>query len=106
MEPGRFRPLDDPRPGHWIVSPSSWHSLPDERLRSDDTRAIVERAIAELPERQALVLVLRDVAGWSAEDACAALALGAHNQRELLHQARSLVRSALEHHFAPSALAA
>jgi RNA polymerase sigma-70 factor (ECF subfamily) len=39
---------------------------------------------------------MRDVAGCSAEEVCATLALSEGNQRVLLHRARSRVRTALE----------
>ena len=56
-------------------------------------------AIAKLPERQREVLTLRDILGYSAEEARNALDLSETNQRVLLHRARSKVRAALEHHF-------
>ena len=56
-------------------------------------------AIARLPERQREVLTLRDMLGYSAEEARNALDLSETNQRVLLHRARSKVRAALESHF-------
>ncbi len=52
----------------------------------------MEKAIGEV----APVIVLRDVQGWSAEQVCAALAIGDAEHRRLLHHARSAVRRALE----------
>ena len=57
------------------------------------------RAIAELPPRQRDVLTLRDIQGYSAEEARNALGVSETNQRVLLHRARSKVRAALERHF-------
>jgi RNA polymerase sigma-70 factor (ECF subfamily) len=45
------------------------------------------------------VIEMRDVAGCSAEEVCAALDVSEGNQRVLLHRARSRVRAALERHF-------
>ena len=56
-------------------------------------------AIAKLPERQREVLTLRDMLGYSAEEARNALDLSETNQRVLLHRARSKVRAALERYF-------
>ena len=42
------------------------------------------------------MIVLRDVQGYSAEDARNALDISETNQRVLLHRARSKVRAALE----------
>src|SRR5438034_298654 len=60
-------------------------------------RAVAE-AVATLPESPRLIITLRDVQGWSAEEVCESLAISAGNQRVLLHRARSRVRNALEQH--------
>ncbi len=72
------------------------HSSPHERALSHEVLRLVGRAIGELPERQAKVIGLRDLAGWSAREVCEALELGDGNQRLLLHRARSKVRAALD----------
>ena len=43
---------------------------------------------------------MRDVLGFSAEEACAVLGASEGNQRVLLHRARARVRAALEAHVA------
>jgi RNA polymerase sigma-70 factor, ECF subfamily len=58
----------------------------------------VERAVDHLPPAQRAVLVLRDVEGLSAAEACRLLEPSEGNQRVLLHRARSKVRAALERH--------
>jgi RNA polymerase sigma-70 factor (ECF subfamily) len=99
----RFFGGDHPMyPGGWSVPPHSWAQLPEERLLARETLGMIESAIAELPERQSLVIVMRDVEGWSAEDVCAALDISEANQRVLLHRARSKVRSCLESYLDPA----
>jgi RNA polymerase sigma-70 factor (ECF subfamily) len=68
---------------------------PERRLLGRETIAVVQAAIAVLPERQRRVLVLRDLHGLSSEQACAALGLTETNQRVLLHRARVRVRAAV-----------
>jgi RNA polymerase sigma-70 factor (ECF subfamily) len=91
----RFQTAEGDYPGHWQVPPEPW---PEQRLEAAETRAAVLAAIAELPVRQREVITLRDVDGFSAEEACNALGLSETNQRVLLHRARSKVRRALEVH--------
>jgi RNA polymerase sigma-70 factor (ECF subfamily) len=98
VEPSRF---DGPRseyPGHWARPPVEWQA-PEERLATEAARDVLLGAIAKLPERQREVLTLRDMLGYSAEEARNALDLSETNQRVLLHRARSKVRAALERYF-------
>ena len=93
VDADRFRGPDENWPGHWSAPP---RAFPEERLLADETRGIIEDAIAKLPATQRTVITLRDVEGWSAEEVCNALTLSETNQRVLLHRARSSVRAALE----------
>jgi RNA polymerase sigma-70 factor (ECF subfamily) len=83
-------------PGHWSDPPASWREVPDERLLAAETRNVIDGAIEALPDAQRLVIRLRDVEGWSAEEVCNVLEVSESNQRVLLHRARSKVRAALE----------
>jgi len=82
--------------GYWSTPPASWEGVPEDRLLSAETRAVVEAAIAMLPEMQRAVITLRDVRGFTAQEACEVLGLTEANQRVLLHRARSKVRARLE----------
>jgi RNA polymerase sigma-70 factor, ECF subfamily len=100
VEPDRFRPPGAQWAGGWKVFPDA---LPEERLLARETLSLIGDAIAELPERQHLVITMRDVEGWSAEEVCEALAISEANQRVLLHRARSKVRRTLEAYLEPEA---
>jgi RNA polymerase sigma-70 factor, ECF subfamily len=96
VDPDRFLPPDHDRyPNHWSLGPTAWE-LPEEGLLADETREVILRAIEELPPAQRTVISLRDIAGWPAEEVCAALELTEANQRVLLHRGRTKVRAALE----------
>jgi RNA polymerase sigma-70 factor (ECF subfamily) len=83
-------------PGHWASPPTRWDTLPEERLLGDETLAVIERAIEELPPSQRAAITLRDVEGWTAEEVRNALEISESNQRVLLHRARAKVRKAIE----------
>jgi RNA polymerase sigma-70 factor (ECF subfamily) len=86
VDPDRFA-----RGGAWDSPPEPWRAILDS-----EARAVIEVAIAALPEQQRQVIELRDVEGWSSEEVRNVLELSETNQRVLLHRARSKVRAALE----------
>jgi RNA polymerase sigma-70 factor, ECF subfamily len=92
----RFRGPEDRYPGHWVTHPSNWARVPEERLLASETLALVENAIAELPPAQAIVITMRDVEGFDADEVCELLGLSPENQRVLLHRGRTRLRGALE----------
>jgi RNA polymerase sigma-70 factor (ECF subfamily) len=100
VDPDRFRPDGAQWAGGWKSFPEA---LPEERLLARETLALIGEAIAELPERQHLVILMRDVEGWSADEVCEALEISEANQRVLLHRARSKVRQCLEAYLEPEA---
>jgi len=101
--PDRFLPPDHARyPGHWSRGPAAWET-PEERLLSGETRGVILTAIERLSPAQRLVVTLRDIEGWTADEACQALEVSEGNQRVLLHRGRSKVRAALERHLSPAA---
>ena len=96
VEPSRFLPADHPRwPHHWAIEPVPWKT-PEDDLLAEETRRIINAAISELPHAQREVLVLRDLEGMAAAEACNILGVTDTHQRVLLHRARARVRNALE----------
>ena len=95
VDPDRFQKDDEAWPGHWATPPRPWQT-PERRLLSLETREHLKDALAELPERQRLIVGLRDIDGHSAEEVCDLLGLSQENQRVLLHRGRSRLRAVLE----------
>jgi RNA polymerase sigma-70 factor (ECF subfamily) len=95
-DPTTFLGEGEAAAGHWSSLPNDWRSIPEERLLSSETRAVVAGVLASLPPMQAEVLRLRDVAGWTSDEVRNALDLTETNQRVLLHRARAKVRRALD----------
>jgi RNA polymerase sigma-70 factor, ECF subfamily len=90
----------------WGAGRPAAGQTPEERALANETCAVLRAAIAALPATQRLVVTLRDVEGWPAEEVCAALHLTPGNQRVLLHRARAGVREALAAHLTPAERAA
>ncbi len=84
------------REGHWVTAPSPWREEPDALLERAELRSHIETALALLPEIQRLVVTLRDIEGFTAEEACHILGLSESNQRQHLHRGRLKLRRALE----------
>ena len=105
VEPERFQGRRGEHPGHWARPPIDWGD-PSEVLASQAARDVMLKAIAGLPPRQREVLTLRDIQGYSAEEARNALGVSETNQRVLLHRARSKVRTELERYFESEEVAA
>lgn len=83
--------------GAWEQPPTPWGlEDPAELLQSRETLAVIETALAGLPEAQRQVVLLRDVEGLSAEEASNILGVTDTHQRVLLHRGRARVRQALD----------
>jgi RNA polymerase sigma-70 factor (ECF subfamily) len=92
VDPDRFGPS-----GSWNEPPQPWDlASPEARAVSAQLAEHARNAIDELPGAQRAVVLLRDVEGCTAEEACNVLGVSETNQRVLLHRGRSRVRKALE----------
>jgi RNA polymerase sigma-70 factor (ECF subfamily) len=80
----------------WWLSESAVTEVPDRVVLAKESRAMIDAVIATLPANQRLVITLRDIQGFSAEEACELLGVSEANQRVLLHRARTRVRAALD----------
>jgi DNA-directed RNA polymerase specialized sigma24 family protein len=95
----KFRPNDDPLwPRHWVEFPGSWEQ-PGVQIDSEATVAVVRSAITEMPSPQREVIVARDIEGRSAAEVRQELDLDPSDERDLLNQARGLVRARLNDYF-------
>ncbi len=92
----RFNPAGTRYPFHWAILPAPWDTDPVANALNTELNTYLNAAIAMLPEQQRVVITLRDIQGWSADEVCNVLGIAETNQRVLLHRARSKVRRALE----------
>ena len=102
VDPWRFRPPGDRWPGHWTdeAAPAPFPDTPEGSLLGAELLAVARRELDKLPERQRMVVTLRDMLGFESGDVCELLEISVANQRVLLHRGRAAVRQAMEQYLA------
>ena len=93
VDPALFRGADDAYAGRLACAFPRRVAL-DARATSSPARCgpRVRPAIDALPDRQRIVITLRDVLGHTSDEVCEMLEISGANQRVLLHRARAAVR--------------
>lgn len=76
-----------------------WAVEPSERLLNQELSDKIQSAIAELPTDYRLVLVLRDMEGFSTEETAGILHITPANVKVRLHRARLFVRDVLKEYY-------
>ena len=81
----------------WVEPPAPWGlENPESAMVTKETLRVIEAGLADLPEAQRQVVLLRDVEGLGSEEVCNVLGVSDTNQRVLLHRGRARVRRALD----------
>jgi RNA polymerase sigma-70 factor (ECF subfamily) len=89
-----FEP-DGHREGGRAFLLADWSPRPDEVLLSKEGRAILDAALARLPDDYRAVVVLRDVEDLSNEEVAGALGASVGSVKSRLHRARMALREQL-----------
>ena len=76
-----------------------WAALPLDRVLNEELGRKLKQAILELPEKYRMVLVLRDIEGFSTEACAQILNLTPANIKVRLHRARLFLRDQLKTYF-------
>jgi RNA polymerase sigma-70 factor (ECF subfamily) len=84
---------------HQIDPPVPWQSTPETPVHRQETRALVQRCIGELPDTYRIVLLLRDIEGLTTEETAKFLDASTAVVKTRLHRARQALRSLLDPHF-------
>ena len=103
VDPSRFRPSDAADwPGHWKdeAAPAPFPDTPEGSVLGSELIAVARRELDKLPERQRMVVALRDMLGFDSSEVCELLEISVANQRVLLHRGRAAVRQVLEDYLA------
>jgi RNA polymerase sigma-70 factor (ECF subfamily) len=77
----------------------TWADDPERLYQREEQRALVERAVASLPMRYRMAVLLRDLEQLSTAEAAVALGLGIPTLKTHLLRGRLLLREALAPHF-------
>jgi RNA polymerase sigma-70 factor, ECF subfamily len=98
VDPARFRTGEDSYPGHWKQGdePSPFPETPEGSVLGNELVDVARRELDNLPERQRMVVTLRDMLGFDSSEVCEMLDISVANQRVLLHRGRAAVRQVLE----------
>jgi RNA polymerase sigma-70 factor (ECF subfamily) len=94
-DPG-FLPEDDEWEGHWAQFPMPWQPGADGWEHAPGGLAVVEAAVAALPLGERVVLLLRDLDGWTPAEVTALTGLPPDEERAVLFRARLRIRTALD----------
>lgn len=78
---------------------ADWRDSPEQLVERNETRRLLDAALAELDEKHRLVFVLRDVEGLSVKETAAALGLSEANVKVRLLRARLQLREDLTRRF-------
>jgi RNA polymerase sigma-70 factor (ECF subfamily) len=76
-----------------------WASLPIQDVLDREMTGRVQQAILDLPKKYRLVLVLRDIEGFSTEETGKILAITPANVKVRLHRARLFIRDKLKGYY-------
>ncbi len=100
VDPARFRAAGEQWSGHWREGeePSPFPETPEGSVLGAELIAVAQGALKELPERQRVVVTLRDMLGFDSAEVCDLLDISVANQRVLLHRGRAAVRFQLENY--------
>lgn len=78
--------------------PPDTRPLPDAYLVDDEKSRVIAKAIAALPPKYRVPIVLRDVEGKSYDEVAAVLGLGLGTTKSRISRARNLLREKLQHY--------
>jgi RNA polymerase sigma-70 factor, ECF subfamily len=100
--PERELSLDDFIPDEKAEIPvqvPGWASIPLDQLLNEELSAVINEGVASLPEKYRLVLVLRDMEGFSTAETAQVLGLTTENIKVRLHRARLFLREKLKTYY-------
>ena len=91
-----FRPSDEAEPPEQVPE---WALMPLDKLLNDELSGAINRGILSIPKKYRMVIVLRDIEGFSTAETAQILNLSPANVKVRLHRARLYLRDKLKGYF-------
>ena len=94
--------LDEFRPGEEVEVPDQvpdWAMMPLDKLLNEELAGSINQGILSLPKKYRMVIVLRDIEGFSTAETAQILNLSPANVKVRLHRARLFLRDKLKGYF-------
>jgi RNA polymerase sigma-70 factor (ECF subfamily) len=79
--------------------PADERPLPDKNIVDDEQERVIAKAIATLPPKYRVPIILRDIEGRTYEEIANILELGLGTTKSRISRARGLLREKLKHYF-------
>jgi len=100
--PDRELSLDEFLPDDEAEKPDSvpeWAMLPLDKLLNEELSSVINKTILTLPKKYRVVIILRDIEGFSTAETAQILNLSPPNVKVRLHRARLFLRDKLKGYF-------
>ena len=100
--PDKELSLDEFLPNNEAEKPDSvpeWAMLPLDKLLNDELSGVINKTILTLPKKYRVVIILRDIEGFSTAETAQILNLSPANVKVRLHRARLYLRDKLKGYF-------
>ena len=101
--PERELSLDEFLPGdnaELVEKVPEWALMPLDKLLNEELAAVIQKGILSIPKKYRMVIVLRDIEGFSTSETAQILNLSPANVKVRLHRARLYLREKLKGYFA------
>jgi len=91
-----FRPSEDAAPPDSVPE---WALMPLDKLLNEELAGAINQGIAAIPKKYRMVIVLRDIEGFSTAETAQILNISPTNVKVRLHRARLYLREQLKGYF-------
>jgi RNA polymerase sigma-70 factor (ECF subfamily) len=91
-----FQPADE---AEAVDTVPEWALMPLDKLLNEELSSAIHRAIISIPKKYRMVIVLRDIEGFSTAETAEILNLSSANVKVRLHRARLYLRDKLKGYF-------